>query len=167
MNLIRLTKDECRKTAHAGIERRFTNLFKELKNLHSHGYACGNPWASDIEAAGAELAFSKFIGKEWVGDVNTFHAPDVDGGWQVRYTDRENGCLIIRPIDSPKYDQNFVLLTGLMPNYNIIGYMKGSDAVKEKYSRNPNGAGQAWFVPQKDLLKFKNEETNTEDDFGF
>ena len=51
--------------------------------------------------------------------------------------------------------------------------MKGIDAVKEKYIRNPNRAGKAWFVPQKDLIKFKDEEINLmiaaspEEDFGF
>ncbi len=158
MTTIQLTKEECRKAAHAAIERRLTNLFKELKNLHSHGYACGNAWASDIEACGAEIAFSKFIGEKWIGDVNTFHAPDVEGGWQVRYTDRLDGKLIIRPIDSPKYEENFVLVTGLMPSYNIIGYIKGQDAVQEKYLWNPNNAGDAYFVSQKDLIKFKEDE---------
>ena len=63
MSFVSLTKEECREAARAAVERRLTNLFKELNNLSSHGYACGNAWASDIEAAGAEVAFAKFINK--------------------------------------------------------------------------------------------------------
>jgi len=154
MNRVSLTKEECRAAARAAVERRLTNLFKELKNLNSHGYACGNAWASDIEAAGAEVAFSKFIGEEWIGDVNTFHAPDVAGGWQVRYTDKPKGRLIIRPIDKPKYNEKFALVRGLMPNYEIVGHIIGNDAIKKKYYIDPNKKGGAYFVPEKDLIKF-------------
>ena len=155
---VSLNKEECRKAARAAIERRLTNLFKELNNLYNHGYACGNAWASDIEAAGAELAFAKSINQEWIGDVNTFHAPDVEGGWQVRYTDNENGKLIIRPIDEPKYEEKFVLVKGLMPKYKIVGYMVGKDAIKEEYYRDPNKKGGAYFVPEKDLIKFSDDD---------
>ena len=160
MSFVSLTKEECREAARAAVERRLTNLFKELNNLYSHGYACGNAWASDIEAAGAEVAFAKFINKEWIGDVNTFHAPDVDGGWQVRYTDNVKGKLIIRPIDKPKYNEKFVLVKGLMPEYEIIGYIVGLDAVKDKYCFDPNGKGKAYFVPDKDLIKFEKNENS-------
>jgi hypothetical protein len=154
-NTILLSKQESTEAAIMGIHRRMTNLFCELKDLGHHGPPIGGSWwSNDIEAAGAELAFAKFIKEEWVGAVNTFNAPDVGDGWQVRYTDWENGCLILRKKDTPKLNQKFVLVTGYMPKYCIRGYIIGKDGVKEKYIRNPHNGKKALFIPQSDLIKF-------------
>jgi hypothetical protein len=149
---IALTKEEAEQAAIMGVKRRLTNLFRELRDLSHHGPPIGgNWWSNDIEAAGAELAFAKYIGEEWVGSVNTFSAPDVGTNWQVRYTNIDHGCLIIRKKDKGKLNQNFVLITGNMPNYTVKGYIKGDDALDKKYVRNPNNGEPAFFVPQKDL----------------
>ena len=154
-NIITLNKEEATQAAIMGVHRRMTNLFKELKDLGHHGPPIGGSWwSNDIEAAGAELAFSKFINEEWVGAVNTFNAPDVAGDWQVRYTDWDNGCLILRKKDEPKLHQKFVLITGSMPTYHIKGYIVGKDGVKKEYIKNPHNGTKALFIPQKDLIKF-------------
>jgi hypothetical protein len=152
---ISLTKEEAESAAIMGVKRRLTNVYKELKELGHHGPPIGGSWwSNDIEAAGAELAFSKFIGEEWVGLVNTFSAPDVGTNWQVRYTNIDHGCLILRLKDKGKLMQNFVLVTGNLPHYKIKGYINGSQALKKKYVRNPNNGEPAFFVPQSDLIKF-------------
>lgn len=152
---ISLSKEEALKASIMGVERRLTNIFRELRDLGHHGPPIGGSWwSNDIEAACAELAFSKFIKEDWVGAVNTFNAPDVGDSWQVRYTDREYGCLIIRKKDKPKLSQRFALVTGSLPNYSIKGYLLGTNAIQDKYIRNPNNGEPAWFVPQKDLIQF-------------
>jgi hypothetical protein len=161
MNIVELNKEEATEAAIMGIHRRMTNLYGELKDLGHHGPPIGGSWwSNDIEAAGAELAFSKFINEKWVGAVNTFNAPDVEGGWQVRYTDWDNGCLILRKKDEPKLNQKFVLVTGSMPKYHIRGYIVGKNGVRKKYLKNPHGGKPALFIPQSDLIKFENEKTH-------
>jgi hypothetical protein len=137
MNIVLLNKEEATEAAIMGVHRRMTNLFCELKDLGHHGPPIGGSWwSNDIEA------------------VNTFNAPDVGDGWQVRYTDWENGCLILRKKDKPKLDQKFVLVTGSMPKYCIRGYIIGRDGVKQKYIKNPHNGKKALFIPQSDLIKF-------------
>ena len=153
-NEITLTKEDCRDAAKWGIERRLTNIFKEVENKNKFKPISGTWWGNDIEASGAELAFSKFINEDWVGLVNTFHGPDVGKDWQVRYTNLEYGSLIIRESDKTVLHHRFVLVTGLMPTYKIIGYIVGNDARKKEFVKNPNNEGKAYFVPQNSLIKF-------------
>lgn len=155
LNKIVLSKEEATEAAIMGVKRRMTNVFKELNDLSHHGPPIGgNWWSNDIEAAGAELAFAKFIGEDWVGAVNTFNAPDVGQDWQVRYTNIDYGCLILRRKDKVKLKQKFVLVTGSMPIYNIKGYIIGTDGIQERFLKNPNNGEPAWFIPQRELLKF-------------
>lgn len=161
MNTVILNRKEATKAAFMGVLRRMTNIFGEVKQHDKNiKYIGGTGWSNDIEAAGAELAFAKFINEEWVGSVNTFHAPDVGDCWQVRYTDNEDGRLIIRKRDESKRDHKFVLITGAIPKYYVHGYILGKDGFNEKYIFNPNNGTPAYFIPKSDLIKFNNENNN-------
>lgn len=152
---IELTKEEALEGAIMGSKRRLTNIFKELSDLGHKGLPIGGSWwSNDIEAACAEIAFSKFIGEEWVGSVNTFSAPDVGKEWQVRYTDLSYGSLIIRNKDKKNLEQKFVLVTGQTPVFHIKGYITCKNAIKDEFLKNPNNKEPAWFVPQSKLLEF-------------
>lgn len=154
-NIITLSREEALQASTMGVKRRLTIVFKDIKSTHHNGSAINNNWwLNDIEAACAELAFAKFIGEDWVGSVNTFTAPDVGDSWQVRYTNMEDGCLIIRQKDKLNMKQKFVLVTGSIPCYTIKGYMNGEEAFKDEYIRNPNNSNPAWFIPQRCLYKF-------------
>jgi hypothetical protein len=156
--IIKLTKEESLQAVIWGGKRRLSSLYGQCKESKRGKYIGGNAWSNDIESAAAEIAFAKFIGEEWVGAVDTFHKPDVGEDWQVRYTDVENGCLIIREDrDKPKLHHRYVLVTGLIPNFKIRGYIIGHDAIKPKYLRNPNNYKPAYFVPQSDLIKFQQQ----------
>jgi hypothetical protein len=109
-------------------------------------------WHTNIEAACAEIAFAKFKGVYWNGSVNTFKRPDV-AGYQVRHTRyTENGHLIIYRNDNP--EEVFVLVTGTHPVYFVHGWMRGEDAMQQKYWREKNVGLPCWYVPQIDLLEF-------------
>jgi hypothetical protein len=61
--------------------------------------------------------------------------------------------LMIRDNDNP--DHFYVLVTGKAPVYRIVGYIKGSDVKKRKeWRKNWGNRGEAWFVPQKELIPF-------------
>jgi len=181
--------------AKAGVDRTVTNAFGQVKQKEDFPSIGGNKWACDIASAIAEVAFAKFIGEDWIGGVNTFHKPDVAPNWQVRYTDNPNGCLIVRPKENSKFNDRYVLVKGtkitktstyirakkksvtvdryeLTPDFRIAGWMLGGDAIKDKYLKNPNGQGEAYFVPEKDLIKFSESKakalsTALDDSFDF
>jgi hypothetical protein len=104
----------------------------------------------EVTGAAAEIAVAKSVGAFCIGSVNTFHrVPDVIGGTEVRATQREDGCLIVR--DNDDNDRRYVLVTGEAPNLRIAGYLYGHEAKQLQWIRNPHGHRQAWFVPQEAL----------------
>jgi len=150
---IQLSFHEVYMAACIGVARRLASLKRgETNKVQNKDFG----WHSDIEAACAELAVAKHLGVFWDGSVNTFKAPDI-GHLQIRHTQHNNGCLILRPADSPT--ETYVLITGTHPNYTIRGYIKGEDGKKPEFLRDPNGKFQAWFVPQCNLLPFSNLKT--------
>ena len=107
-------------------------------------------WQEDIEGACAELAVGKAFNIFWNGSVNTYKAPDLSGRLQVRYTELDHGSLIFRGNDN--VNDNFILVTGLAPNYIIRGWLKGCDAKQDEYIKYPDDKIPSWFVPQNKLL---------------
>ena len=110
-------------------------------------------WHNHLEGACGELAVAKALGRYWDGSVDTFKKPDVCG-FQVR-TALSHKNLIIRPIDSG--DDNFVLVTGNSPFYEIHGWIKGSEGKQDKFWRTDVRA-PAWFVPIEYLNPFETLE---------
>lgn len=139
-----LTKYESYVAGVVGVSRVVNSYDLDKTNKFVHG------WDVDIEAACAEMVVGKFFGIYWDGSVNTWKKPDV-GSLQVRHTQHENGCLIVRPPDSG--DENFILVTGATPRYFIHGWIKGKDAKDPRFWRDKAGkiVGAAWFVPQGEL----------------
>ena len=110
-----------------------------LKRLHEETVgACG------------EIAFAKYLGRFFVPSVNTFHSvPDVANA-EVRTTDNENGCLIVRDNDAD--ERAFVLAVVIENTVKLVGWTYGRDAKLAEFVRDPHGNRPAWFVPQ-DRLK--------------
>lgn len=104
-----------------------------------------------INGAGGELAFAKALGIYWDAGVNTFKAPDV-GGFQVRTRSKATYDLIVREGDSDM--EVFVLVVGEMPDYRIVGGIRGARAKRDEWLRDHGGHGRAWFVPQSALKPF-------------
>lgn len=131
--------------ATIGVARRMASLRRGQTNkVQNRDFG----WHSDIEAACAEIALAKVLGVYWGGGVNTFH--DADAGlFQVRHTQLENGCLIVREADSDY--ERFVLVRGTHPTYEIPGWLLGADAKTERFARAPGGHMPAWFVPATEL----------------
>ena len=113
-----------------------------LKRLHEETVgACG------------EIAFAKYLGTFFVPSVNTFHVlPDV-GNTEVRTTDNEKGCLIVRDNDSN--DRVFVLAIVIENTVKLVGWTYGRDAKVAEFVRDPHGNRPAWFVPQDKLKVIK------------
>ncbi|MEO2054715.1 MAG: hypothetical protein ABGX83_05390 [Nitrospira sp.] len=142
---VTLSSYEIYMAACVGVARRLASFKRgETNKVQNKDFG----WHSDIEGACAEMAFAKYLGVFWDGSVNTFKRPDV-GNIQVRHTQHERGCLIIRGADIDS--QVFVLITGHHPKFEICGWIVGRDAKREEYARDPHGKYPAWFVPAKEL----------------
>lgn len=144
--LVTLDLFEIEMAAHVGLRRRLEALRVGLRDRH--GYQGEDPWEGDIQGAAAELAVAKKLGRYWDGSVNTFKRGDV-GAAQVRSTPRRDGSLIVRSNDSE--DDFYILVTGAIPEFNVVGYIRGADAKADRFRRAPAGRPAAWFVPQSAL----------------
>ena len=103
----------------------------------------------DIEGALGELCVAKVRDRYFSATVNNFKDADLGKDVQVRTTSKHHYGLIVRPKDNPNHF--YFLVTGMSPTFCVRGWMKGSDAMQDKYMSEPNGRPPAWFVPQKDL----------------
>ncbi len=96
---------------------------------------------TDIDAAGAELAASKFIGRRWtmsIGEV--FAEPDLEPNVEVRFTRHQGGGLIVREQDT--VDRVYMLLVGSIPTYRVAGWIKGEEARRDEHRWE-----EVWRVP--------------------
>jgi len=77
------------------------------------------------------------------------------GGVEVRTTRyNEVGRLLVRKFDLP--DKPFALVTSLTSDppwrrFRIPGWIVGRDAQRDEWLDDPNGRGEAWWVPQTAL----------------
>lgn len=151
MHQVILTQAEIEIAAAVGRLRRVESIRQGL--IPAHGFDGHGYWDIDIEGAGAELAYAKSRGRYWGGCVNTFKGADVGTNVQIRSTKRKDGCLIVRD-DDPE-DHYFVLVTGEIPKFRVVGWMLGEDAKQERWAKEPNGRERAYFVPQGELNRFE------------
>jgi len=120
-----------------GVLRRLRGL---RQNRDRYGFD-GDGWRVDINGVGAELAVAKLLaayptGLGLSGDV---------GRVEVRSTEYPDGALILHPADPD--DRPFVLVTGQLPTYDVVGWVMAGDAKRKAYWRTDR-RHPAWFVPQ-------------------
>lgn len=145
---ITLTWQEQLFAAQAGVMRRISAMSRSRPEPYQTPKT--DLWGNDIESCGAEAAVAKAIGRYWLAVLQ--NPQDANGdvsGIEVRSTARPNGRLIVH--DEDKDDSPFVLVRGLFPSYDVVGWILGKDAKQEKYLFNGDGR-PAYFVPDVDLL---------------
>jgi hypothetical protein len=97
---------------------------------------------ADINQVGRERNRSEYRNADVVAE-NGDH-------YQIRHTQRPNGRLIVRRRD--KDGDTFVLITGEGDTFYIVGWIKGVDAKKDEWVKDPNGRNEpVYFVPQQKL----------------
>jgi hypothetical protein len=115
---------------------------------NNHGMV-GIGWEEGIEGTLAEIAVAKALGIFWNGGVGEFKGPDVGTNIQVRWTNKATNKLIVR--DADRSENTYVLVTGECPEYNIVGWIEGTEAKQDRFLFGPNGRPPAYFVPQEEL----------------
>lgn len=144
--VIRLTASEMMLAAQAGIMRTVENVINGAKSAHGAD-ADGIDWTISIEGCIAEWVASRIIDSHWYGK-GQMRGEDV-GGYQVRSTAYENGCLILHEED--KDDAPYILLIGKAQVWKgAMGWMYGRDGKDKKYWRS-DVRKPAFFVPVKAL----------------
>jgi hypothetical protein len=106
----------------------------------------GESLEQNIDAAGAELAASKFTGCRWNMTIGEdLDEPDLWPHVEVRHTTHGAGGLIVRAKDKP--GRLFVLVVGTCPRYRVVGWKCSDDARCDEFRWN-----DVWKVPQSGLM---------------
>ena len=151
---VTLTPWEYKACVDLATARMSVSIEKGIKDITPTERDYNERLLKDISGACGELAVAKAINRYWAPSVNTFHnKPDIEPNIEVRSTARAENCLIVR--DNDPEDRYYFLVIGEPPTFQILGYMKGSDAKRDEWRRNPHGHRPAWFVPQEALTPIK------------
>jgi hypothetical protein len=75
--------------------------------------------------------------------------PDLDPDVEVRWTPREDGCLIVRRRDDER--RRFVLVTGRIPSFTVVGWIAGHDGEARRVVPRRCWSPACLFVPQEAL----------------
>jgi hypothetical protein len=135
--------------AQVGVMRQVQNLKRGRADAYGASTSMG--WQYHIEGAMGEMAVAKAFNLYWNGNLGNLSAGDV-GDIQVRTSSRTNGDLIMHPRDRDK--DRFILVTGGNGDYNLRGWVLGSEGKLQEYWRDPAGGRPAYFVPQGKLRNF-------------
>jgi hypothetical protein len=141
---IKLSMYEIMMAANVGVMRQVESIKFNMKHKYIDR---GTDWQNHVESALSECAMAKFKNVFWCKRERS--APDV-GDWEVRFTQYENGRLIVTKSDYD--DRQYWLVTGKNGVYKIHGYMMGKDAKQDKYWTDPGTGVSSYFVPQSDLI---------------
>jgi hypothetical protein len=157
---VELNLDEILQGALVGVKRMVNAIGRGNNQTHSNGADMDRAWQNHIEGALAEMAVAKYTNRFWsIGDL---HDSDV-GNWEVRQTPNPRGDLVIRQRDkdNKKENKKFILVRGRYGTYDVVGWIKGIDGMKDEYWSDPTNRGRAkaWFVPERMLVK-KTENRN-------
>lgn len=128
--VVKLKWYEVASCAVTGLWRRLESIRRGIKD--APGFNREDKWAIDIEGACGEMAAAKALGHYWNASVNTFAEGDV-GEFQVRTSRSKAPMLVVREQNSP--DDIYILVHGAAPDFHVLGWMKGRDAMKKKYFR--------------------------------
>jgi len=153
-----------------GVQRRL----KSLSRASAHRFENRNPWGNDIESAAAELAVAKALGLYWDASIDVFGRPDLvceSRGVAVEVklnSARDDGDLMVLASSPIEPETIFVLVTGALPAFRIVGWTRG-EYVKTFGERRTMAAGHENFiVPQSMLNHFRIPMKGTfDDDFPF
>lgn len=121
------------------------------------------PWApgvfdGHIYGAAGEYVVSRYLGLPWSLEIGRFGEPDVGECVHVRTrTQRRDGGdadLVVRASDPRVADHPWVHVLCEMPDrpvMRLVGWASDETVRQERYWKDPDGHGFAWWVPSRDL----------------
>jgi hypothetical protein len=139
-----------REVLHVGTEatlRVFHRLARNSDQRYGHGEAIS--WTEEVDSVGAEFAVAKCL-NQYPSGISKVAAPDVGKFVQVRYSPRDDGCLLVhRAEEGDDPEHVFIFVTGHVPEMDVRGWVYGREAQVQTYWRPSNRP--CFFVPQSVL----------------
>lgn len=122
---VTITWEEALCAAFAGVRRRIASMAKPNKLQGPNGPP-EDIWSAEIEGCAAELAFAKWSKLYWEPVLKNVSLADGDvSGYEIRQTKLASGRLLLQKKDA-KNEAPFVLVTGRIPDFQLVGWMRGT-----------------------------------------
>lgn len=129
----------------AGYQRMFRARAKGFRQTRGEA---DDQWQVNINGAIAEALVAKHTGKYWHAVNKDFKdLPDV-GDLEVRHTKYPSGAMLLHPSD--KDDRKYVLVAGLWPECQIVGWIWGKDGKAQRFWK-ADIARPCFWIPQNEL----------------
>lgn len=151
-DMLDLTNYEITYAVQVGLARHLAAIQQGNQDRYgAQGDSFAEGLQKHLDGAGAELAAAKALNRHWNASVNTYrNGSDIGENIEVRLRREPHYDLIVR--DSDHDARYFVLVLGRLPQYHVVGFIKGSDAKRPEWRQNYGGFGEAYFVPQSALI---------------
>lgn len=143
---------EVQLAAQVGVQRQLEALRQQRPDRA--GFR-GDGWGVHIEGAAGEMAFAKAAGRYWGATVNTFRFGGDVGDIQVRTRSDPGYEMLIRPND--RNDDVFYLVTGRIPEFTVVGWIRGAEAKRPRWLAQHGDRPAAYFVPHDALHSTEQE----------
>src|SRR5262245_62051147 len=158
MTSIELCRAELWHAAEVGVKRRAMHRYalakgeKRQDRNEQRGGEQMDSW-DEIESACAEYATSKYLQRFWPGDWwcrnrTVDILPDIEVRW-TKYS--ESGHLLLYDSDLP--DFRYVLVTGSIPTYSLLGWLYGHEAMRPEFRRSLKPGRPEMFVVGREQLR--------------
>ncbi len=146
---ITLTWYEIQMAAGVGLARACDSLRRGKRTALFSG---DDEEENDMHAACAEKALAILLNQDFIGGIDAAKDPDVGTGYEVKFTSKNKNLLIRKKNFHP--DRTYVLVVGRIPTFEIVGWIRGSDAMRDCWKCNPKNKGECYIVPRRCLKEF-------------
>lgn len=147
---ITLSLPEMLNAANVGVIRHYASTKKGSKPTEGFTEDHGLAISIHIEGAMGEACVARALGMYFEGSVNTYGKADLGKDIGVRAARKEHFGLLIYKKDNPNH--YYYLVKGSAPNYRVCGWIKGSDAMQDKYlTDRVSQTISMWRIPESDL----------------
>ena len=145
---VTLTWLEVELAAEHGLRRHLSSL-QDNRRPHA-AMKDGDEWRTHIVGAIGELAFAKVMGRYYPFTIDTFKRVGDVGFYEVRTRCHPRYELIVR--DEDRDDRPFVLVRGVIPTFDVVGWCWGGEAKRhQEWKKNHGDRVPAYFVPDQFL----------------
>lgn len=152
---MRLEPFEMHLAGLVGLHRQVESVMSGRKPQFPERYP-NEMFAQHVVGAMAELAVGKELGLEWEGHINHFSKPDLVARkgsrriWiEVRYTPQR---VDIKVKDSDPDNAIVVGVTGVPPEFKILGFVKAGTVKKGVRPTSPAPGKPAWFAKEYNAI---------------
>ena len=153
---MRLEAFEMQFAGLVGLHRQVESILSARKPQFPEQYP-NQMFSTHVVGAMAELAVGKELGLEWEGHINHFSLPDLEARrgpqriWiEVRYSPKR---VDIKVKDSDPDHAIVVGVTGLPPDFKMLGCVKAGTAKANAELSSPAPGKPAWFAKEYNSIE--------------